>query len=63
MFDFHQEANMEELGFTLMAENDANIAKAEACAKELEHVSYSEFTWFVLKKSCRVSQCNVMIEK
>lgn len=54
---------MEELGFTLMAENDANIEKAEACAKKLEHVSYSEFTWFVLKKSCRVSQCNVMIEK
>lgn len=29
---------MEELGFTLMAENDANIEKAEACAKELEHI-------------------------
>ncbi|KAJ8425795.1 hypothetical protein Cgig2_030532 [Carnegiea gigantea] len=37
-FDFHQEANMEVLGFTLMAENDANIEKAEACAEELGHI-------------------------
>uniref|UniRef100_A0A7C9EYX6 Uncharacterized protein n=1 Tax=Opuntia streptacantha TaxID=393608 RepID=A0A7C9EYX6_OPUST len=37
-FDFHQEANVEELRLTLLVENNANIEKAEACAKELEHI-------------------------
>ncbi|XP_021749352.1 uncharacterized protein At4g18490-like isoform X2 [Chenopodium quinoa] len=37
-FQFDQETNMAALQFSLMVENDANIEKAEACAKELDNI-------------------------
>ncbi|XP_056687115.1 uncharacterized protein At4g18490 isoform X4 [Spinacia oleracea] len=37
-FHFDQEANMASLQFSLMVENDANVEKAEACAKELDNI-------------------------
>ncbi|XP_021766141.1 uncharacterized protein At4g18490-like [Chenopodium quinoa] len=37
-FHFDQEANMAALQFSLMVENDANVEKAEACAKELDNI-------------------------
>ncbi|XP_057246997.1 uncharacterized protein At4g18490 isoform X3 [Beta vulgaris subsp. vulgaris] len=37
-FNFDQEANMEALQFSLMMDNDENVEKAEACAKELDNI-------------------------
>ncbi|KAL2931744.1 hypothetical protein RDABS01_037154 [Bienertia sinuspersici] len=36
--DFEQEANLEAMQFSVTVENDENVEKAEACAKELDNI-------------------------